>query len=174
MRAWQLIKPTKDSTSTHGEIYSAIELPELPDEWTHIPSWFTALGECVHNGAMYQPVPFTEIESWSRQTGLELTHFEAQLLRTLSVVFSAMLNRSEKQEPCPVELPEDGMLQSEADMMAAVASWKAMAITAETAEPPAPKPVRLLPGAVPKYLALPAPPALLRLPAPEYPTDGRD
>ena len=122
MRAWKLIKPTKDSTSTHGEIYSAIELPEIPDEWAHMPAWLNDVGECVHNGSFYQPLPFTEIESWARQTGLELTHFEVRALRQMSNNFSSMMNRSEQQEPCPIELPEDGMLQSEADMMAAVAS----------------------------------------------------
>ena len=108
-------------------MFSALKLPEIPDEFGHMPGWLLDAGECVQNGGSFQPLPFTEIESWARQCGIELTHFEASALRKMSAAFASMLNRNGDNAQCPISLPDDEPLQEEADMMAAVATWKALA-----------------------------------------------
>lgn len=108
-------------------MFSALKLPGIPDEFGHMPGWLLEAGECSQNGGSFQPLPFTEIESWARQTGKELTEFEAGALHKMSRSFANMLNCNMQDEPCPISLPDDEPLQEDADMMAAVATWKALA-----------------------------------------------
>jgi len=128
------IRPNKDSKNTHGELYTAIEVPDVPEDVGHLPEFFIRSGEVTQPyPGFFQPLPHTEIRAWAANSGFDLTNFEAAILRQMSDVHAAMLNRSEQDEPCPVDVP-DGMLQSEEEMFANLASWRAMAIVAPKPE----------------------------------------
>lgn len=116
MLAWLSARPEKDSPR-NGEVYSGAMPPEVDHEVAHLPTWLDELGVVAQGGFGPSPLSWVEIESWSRQAGIELTEFEARALRLMSASYASIAN--DPKADCPVD---DASVRSQRHD-AAVASW---------------------------------------------------
>lgn len=66
----------------------------------HLIDYLMEVGPAFHNGMGPVPVPFFEIESWSRMTATTMTPWEAQALRELSQAYVVSMQQAEKPN-CP-------------------------------------------------------------------------
>lgn len=91
--------PDKKSKS-RAEEYAGVKnrSPKMPEieHGEHILGYLQELGT-LKGG---EPLPFFEIESWSRMTGVNLTSWGASMIRRLSQVYCAQASIS-KKPTCP-------------------------------------------------------------------------
>jgi len=76
----------------------------MPDlfGFDHIIQWLSAVGPVMPDSSGISPVTYQEIESWQRQTGVELTPWEAETIRMLSCEYVAGIQRYSGQKvACP-------------------------------------------------------------------------
>lgn len=77
-------------------IADGIDLPIPPNPAPYITEWLFEVGPTMPTGMGAAHLSWSEIGEWARQTGLELTPWEATTLRDLSVEFLAMTNKARK------------------------------------------------------------------------------
>lgn len=118
MRAWLDLKP-KDSKKKNSEIYN-IGLPEIPDDYCYLPAFLSKSGIVAHGINGLTPLPFSEIEAWSRMENIKLTPFESSCIRGMSESFASIANNPDSE--CPL-----GAARITSDQEAAnIAAWKAL------------------------------------------------
>ncbi len=118
MQAWHSLIPSEGAAS-NGENYGT-ELPDIPDEYGHLPEFLYAIGVVGQGFDSLAPLTFLEIEAWSRMTGAELNRFEAETIRAMSVSYCAIANKKDSECPIP-----DGETHNAIEK-ANIASWAAL------------------------------------------------
>jgi len=76
-----------------------VELPVIETD-KHILEWLLELGVFESSGYGPTPLPYTEIEAWSRLTGTVLTWEESRFLKMLSKEYCAQYHKSSDRD-CP-------------------------------------------------------------------------
>lgn len=75
--------------------------PELPDNLApHLTEWLFEIGPTVPGGMGATVIGWRDLEAWQTIMGIELSPWEARLLRKLSGVYLMQAAASEKPE-CP-------------------------------------------------------------------------
>jgi hypothetical protein len=77
--------------------------PPLPDGFGYLVLWFNELHRRRQSGPNGpQPLVWSEIESWARQTGRTLSQWELRVLTMLDDAYFAATFGAETQETAPV------------------------------------------------------------------------
>ena len=74
----------------------------------HLIDYLQEVGPAYHGGMGLSPVPFFEIDAWSRMTCTLLTPWEAQALRMLSTEYVGSMNDAKKPNCPPPWTPRVG------------------------------------------------------------------
>ena len=102
---WPKDMPKKSRMQIRLDQGIKIEMP--PIDLPYMIEWLNELG-CVASGMNgVIPIDNREIESWINLNGVEITHWEARMLRELSKTYCAQYNRSkdlECEEPFATEV----------------------------------------------------------------------
>jgi len=77
-----------------------IQVQMPPNPAPHILQWLVEIGLTECNGMGESPISWREIHYWQQNTGVQLSAFEAKLIRELSVAYVAQKNKSDS-ENCP-------------------------------------------------------------------------
>jgi len=83
-----------------------VKLPEIETD-SHILEWLLELGIFQSSGYGPTPLPYTEIESWSRMTGTIPTWEESRFLKMLSKEYCSQYNRSSDRDAPPPYTTEE-------------------------------------------------------------------
>lgn len=87
----ELDMPRKNGTTLRGHLEQVeratgrrqIEHPEIPLEGMHLWEWFWELNQGRSGGFGPEPLPFAEIEAWSRLSRTSLTVWEVGALKRM-------------------------------------------------------------------------------------------
>jgi hypothetical protein len=74
--------------------------PMPPNPAPHITEWLVEMGLSEAAGMGVAPLSWTTIDAWCRRTGIDLSPWEARLIRRLSQDYIAMSRKAEC-ETCP-------------------------------------------------------------------------
>lgn len=98
--------------------------PDLPDvSAPHVVAYWMEVGPAAAAGMGPAPLSHTELRAWQDNTGIELTPWEARLVRTLSREYVSELHAAEKvdrQAPYMPLSPEQRAAAVAQDMRAAL------------------------------------------------------
>jgi hypothetical protein len=86
-----------------------IEPAMPPNPLPHLVEWFIEMGMSEANGMGMSPISWREIDAWCHRTGIDLSPWEAQILRRLSVEYLAESRRAEDENcpsPCRTEVTQ--------------------------------------------------------------------
>lgn len=67
-----------------GEMPEELDIPDIPDMAGHVWSWFGELVTARQQGA---PIPYTEIEAFSRLTNTPMEPWEVRALKALDIEY---------------------------------------------------------------------------------------
>ena len=110
MQAWLGLTP-KDQGRTNGEVYATLRAPDVPDDYAHIPQFLQDIGVASKGFDGLVSLTFTEIDSWGRRMNIDLTPFESQAMRNMSVSFVSVAGNPDSE--CPIDTGEIHEEQSE-------------------------------------------------------------
>lgn len=80
--------------------------PLPPNSAPHFIAWFIELGMIQAGGMAPMPLTWTEIDAWTRQTGIRLQPWEARLMKALSLAYLRELALAESENrPPPWQWP---------------------------------------------------------------------
>ena len=119
MAAWST-KTVGEGRVTNAE-RTGVGLPDVPDEWAHLPRVLIDMGTCGEgiNGAM--TLTWESIDAYARRVLPDMSAFEARALHRMSGAYASV--RREKDPACPSADPRARTAVSESG----VSSWHAMA-----------------------------------------------
>ena len=117
MQAWLNQKP-EGSARTNSEVYNG-ELPEVDDDYAHLPEFLIELGFGSHSYGM-APISHQEIRAWSLNMNIPLTPFECKALKVMSIAYVSIVN--DKKAACPIQTEEVQQTINDAN----IASWLAV------------------------------------------------
>lgn len=85
-------------------------LPAMPaNPLPHIVEWLVEMGISESNGMGASPLSWQEISAWCERTGVDLSPWEARLIRALSVEYIGFSRRAEDENcpsPCRTEVTQ--------------------------------------------------------------------
>ena len=108
MQAWLELIPEKDA-SRNGDRHN-VDLPEIQGDYAYLVEWLHAIGTVSRGFESLNPLPFAEIEAWSRLKRIELSEFEAMAIRSMSAAFVTIANNPKSD--CPSAEDDEEVLQS--------------------------------------------------------------
>ena len=118
MVAWLGITP-KDSESTNYKLYGG-ELPSVPFEYGHLPSFLADAGYALHGFDKLNPLTFSEITAWSQAMDMRLSKFEFTALRAMSAAYVSVANNRDSECPINSEVVRSAINQTNASSWAAL------------------------------------------------------
>lgn len=90
------------SKSSRSEVYRLVtkKFPDMPDTngGEYLIEYMLTIGPGLNGGMGLVPLDFTEILSWSRLSGIELSGWESLAIRNLSRVYVSQLSISNKAD----------------------------------------------------------------------------
>lgn len=103
MQAWLRLTPD-GAHSTNGARFD-VPLPEIHDDYSHLPAFLDDAGRTVATGFGHAPLSFGELRAWAQGTGIDLSGFEMQALRDMSEHYASVANRPDAD--CPSALGDE-------------------------------------------------------------------
>ena len=85
-----------------------VELPEIPEAFSHLRELFVLLGQAMQTGMGLIPVPWTELKAFIEVNELDLTLWERGMLKKMSDAYcNEYSHASDLYRPAPYKVQKD-------------------------------------------------------------------